>query len=258
MMRSILLFLLVLVTTSTHAQTMDSIEDQILRYLDTIEQYRNPSYQINDSSISNDANYNLMIYLDDVCKREPNTLNEKFQKLIKRGVVSTSNDHKFRIYSWDNQRGGTMRCYNSILQYRIGKLTRTKILYIDTGEASERGIGADYNIIHTITTNTNRTIYLVERDGIYMSSYGSVGIKAFEITAMGINDSVKIFKTSKAFLNNIDCSYYYSDTIPNKLYLSKDKKTVYIPLTNANEQLTGKHLLYKFDGEKFVYSGVSK
>ncbi len=42
------------------------------------------------------------------------TLNYKFSELSDLLVIATSDDGKFRIYSWDKEDGGTMHDYSSV------------------------------------------------------------------------------------------------------------------------------------------------
>jgi hypothetical protein len=43
-----------------------------------------------------------------------------------------------------------------------------------------------------------------------------------------------------------------------EIRISKDKRTIYIPVINKDDKVTTKDLVYKFDGNRFVYDKNAK
>ncbi|MGY0037431.1 hypothetical protein [Pedobacter sp. NJ-S-72] len=60
-------------------------------------------------------------------KTYPATIGYNFKTLVENGMkIVTSEDGNFRIYSWDDETGGTMRRYNKIFQFRDKKKVLSK------------------------------------------------------------------------------------------------------------------------------------
>ncbi|TDQ73915.1 hypothetical protein [Sphingobacterium yanglingense] len=53
-------------------------------------------------------------------EKTPNSINFDFPKLVDAGMeIATSSDGVVRVYSWDNNQGGSMRFFNSIFQVSL-------------------------------------------------------------------------------------------------------------------------------------------
>lgn len=179
--------------------------------------------------------------------------------------ILTSDDKNFRIYCWNTETGGTMRFYNAIAQYRSSNGIKTAVLNRVDAKVSAEDFdpGYWYNRLHTVTDNKGKAYYLPIYVGVYSSSDHLDGIKAFTIDNGQLNDSVKIFKTTKSSINSIEYaynSYTYSykgyddkkDRDFYKIHMNDEKTKVYIPLI-SEEKFTGRWLIYVFNGEQFVY-----
>lgn len=72
-------------------------------------------------------------------------------------------------------------------------------------------------------------------------------------------NTVPFFKTSNKIVSSIGFEYDLATAVnKNVSYapdfkFSKDKKTLYVPLIAKNNAITGKYLVYKFNGYHFVY-----
>jgi hypothetical protein len=265
MKRGLLIIAILLCGKILFAQSVKEIEDKMLYYLDKLHSHSNYFGDANDDSLSL-YNNELSRYLLTVLEKQPLTLQAKFGRINKVSMdIATSSDKKFRIYSWGTQDGGTMQGFNSVFQFQSGKFVHTEILYADTFKDGEwLGPGLFYPKIYTIQAQNNKTYYMAIRNGIYSSKDVSTGIKAFTIENDRINDSIKIFKTAKNILNSIDCEYDYFSNYNDKtakenylLHLSDDNHTLFVPLIDG-EKMTGRFLIYKFDGYNFIFDKNAK
>ncbi len=247
------------------AQPVREVEDSIAFYLNTIEKWSLYNYDSRlDKEDSNTVwNNKLLSYLKYALVRHPQTLSYPFDsKILPRMRIASSNDKRFRIYSWDMQGGGTMHGYNSIVQYKSGKEVRTRIFYVDTIMNGEwTGPGYFYPEVHTIVSKNGSTYYAVIRLAQYSSAVHSVGVQCFAINNGLVNDTVKLFKTKNGYLNSIDVEYDDTElkemTKVPEIHFSSDNTEMYIPLID-NDRYKGKYLVYKFDGYKFVYDKNGK
>lgn len=250
-----------------YAQSVKEIEDSVAFYLNGIEQY-NGYAEWREGKIDTLDYYNntLLRYLENNLEKQPLTLEAKFSRITKSGMhISTSEDKHFRIYSWNVQSGGTMQGFNSVFQFKVGRHTYAKVLYVDTFIQDEwQGPGYFYPEIHNVKSVTGEKYYLAKRIAVWSSKYVTVGIQAFAVEGNRLNDSIKIFKTSKTTLNNIDCEYEYLSNYNHKtrnennsIHFSKDNKKLYIPIVNE-EKMTNKYLVYKWDGNYYVFDRDAK
>ncbi|MBL7718515.1 MAG: hypothetical protein JNL72_06755 [Flavipsychrobacter sp.] len=204
------------------------------------------------------VNAALLRYLEYASVTYPALLNVDFPGVDTLGMaILTSDDRKFRIYCWDTRTGGTMRFFNSVAQYS----TNTGAATMTFNDIASGDIGVWYPKLHTITTQTRGTIYLAHTRAIASSRDVADGISAYAIADDGrLNDSIVAFKTATKNLNDISYSYDYHSNIDdstgaqrNTLRLSEDKRTLYVPIVGDNEQVTSRSLVYKFDGDYFVF-----
>jgi len=205
-------------------------------------------------------NKKLFNYLLNLCNTQPATLKEKFENLIapEKLDIVTSDDKKFRIYSWDNMNGGTAHSFSSIIQYQAGNKVKAITLYddatenplIDTPEYF-------YSNLYTIKTNANKTVYLAVRKAMFSSKDVSMGIQAFTIDGNTVQDTIKFFQTKKECLNNFDCIYTFGYETKPVIHFSKDRKLLYVANIGYESAPTN-WLIYKFDGYKFFYDHNEK
>lgn len=260
-MKRVFLIIVVLLSRELlYAQSVKEIEDSIVHYLDKLQKHSNYLGDAEPDSLDK-YNTELQNFLQISLTRQPLSLYAKFSGSITKGMkIASSEDKKFRIYSWDTQNGGTMHGFNSVAQFQTRKGAQTEVLYNDTfinGEWS--GPGFFYPKIYEIHSSDKKIYYLAIRDGMYSTKNVSTGIKAFAIENNRLNDSIKIFKTTKNTLNSIDCEYDYFSNYNEKsmkenhlIHLSKDKQILYIPIIDG-EKMTEKYLVYKFDGTDYVF-----
>lgn len=240
---------------NAHAQSVAAIERKLCRYLDTI-QHINPG--TDDYDRLDSFNMAMMQYLLQTGSKQPAMLQHTFPEAVKKGLdISTSADKKVRVYSWDTWEGGTMHFYISILQFASGKGVKT--FQLDQPDTTKDGgdAGYYYTDVKEITNSNGKKYYLLTGVGRYSTKDRGTIVKAISIDNGALNDTVKFFIAGKKQLNNI--SYYYDlfasadkKKDNSTLHFSSDMKTMYIPVVDG-EVLTGRYLIYKFDGEHYVF-----
>jgi hypothetical protein len=229
-------------------------EDSMVFYLAEIERMRADG----DYDHLNNANRVLMAYMKKICSDESILLHELKVADSLGMKVLTSDDRKFRIYCWDTWTGGTMHFLDAIVQYKIEKGSREYVLN-DISESTEEGgdCGFWYSELHTIYANGSKTYYLPVYYGIYSGIEHASGISAYAIEGDKLNNEPRIFKPTGKPLYDISYSFTSGtvdkESAENNITLSADKKTLSIPITDKDRVVTEKSLIYKFDGDKFVY-----
>lgn len=185
----------------------------------------------------------------------PSTLSYPFKSLIDSNAceIATSADGLFRIYSWDTWTGGTMHFFNNIYQFKSGGKVYSKPFDLEEGDAS-----GFYSEIFTVKAN-NKTFYLGISNAIFSTGDAGQSIKVFTIENNSVNDTVKLFKTKKEFLNEIDVEFNFfsvADRPERPVKLIKydpDKKIVYIPVVEDGGKVTDRFILYQFNGNYFEH-----
>lgn len=204
------------------------------------------------------VNTALLTYLQEKSTTTPELLDIDLSSMDTAGmIILTSEDKKFRIYCWDTETGGTMRFFNSLIQYRTGKGSESVVLN-DIAKTEEPG--DFYREIYTVHAKTGNTYYLLTSRGIYSSRDIVEVIRAYAIENGKLNDSVKLFRTTRQQLNEITYTCDFFSNIDsntgsqrNLIRLSDDKQTLFIPVVNDKDEVTDKSLIYKFDGNQFVF-----
>lgn len=192
--------------------------------------------------------------LETLISSDPKTLQYTFSKLTEEHVcfVKTSKDGLFRIYSWDTQSGGTMHFFQVLYQYKTGKIVKTKRYYSD-----DEGDPAWFcSEIFTLKTKKER-YYLAITNSIYSTKDAAQGIKAFELTDKGINDSIPLMKTPEGLKNSLDLAFDFFSVLDNSerpaaviIYDTK-KKTISVSETNEKQAITAGRTIYLFNGNYF-------
>ena len=100
--------------------------------------------------------------------------------------IAASEDNNIRIYSWDTQLGGTMVCWDNVIQFRSnGKLKSYdgSIWSIDESqEENEIDFGCWTKNIYSFKRNDGQTIYVTESYFRESSNYGYSTLDAFCIS----------------------------------------------------------------------------
>lgn len=169
--------------------------------------------------------------------------------------IVTSDDHLFRIYSWDTWQGGTMHDFENVFQYKSEEKVYSKLIY-ESADDSEKDYIPYYSELFTLRAN-NKTYYLAIANGIYSSKDLGQSIKIFTIENNTISDNARIIKTKSGLTNSISVDFDFFSVVdrperPLKLIkYDADKKIIYIPIVLENGKVTNRFIRYKFTGQYF-------
>lgn len=271
MKRLLLIFTigLTLMAIQSDAQSPYEVEQQIKSYMERTEYWRY-KYEPEDTSFGYEVEpYDSLTHINDelydymlkVCSTMPQLLKAKLN--IDEMAIVTSEDQKLRIYSWDTYMGGTMHYYNAIAQYAT--VTGSQAIDINHLPKKEENSepGAVYNSVYTIKQKDGKTYYLLTYRGTFSNIVAGAGIKAVSIADDNLL-SVDVFQATNKTLNDINYNYDLSSNYNYDnggeyyvIHLSKNNKKLYIPLVDG-DQMTGKWLVYVFNGYKFIYDEKAK
>ncbi len=211
---------------------------------------------VNSSDSVSKANKVFRQKLKYYASTHPFTLNLRFRDLDSSFLtISTANDGLFRIYSWDTNLGGTMRHFENLFQYKAGAKV-SAILKADTDEAN-REYNYNYSNIYTLKAHDN-TFYLAIYQGQFSRKDRTEGIRVFAIENGVLNDKVNLIKTADGLQSQL--YYYYNifsvtDSISPNIRYNEALKTISLPVVAAHGKLTGKRVVYKFNGRCFEKVG---
>lgn len=185
----------------------------------------------------------------------PKSIEYSFKKLQEETAIriTTSSDTKLRIYSWDNNQGGTMRFFDQIIQFNDeGKIKS----YLKIADEDAQSFVSK---IYSLKNDKKETIYLTINNSIYSTKDAAQSIFAYKIEKNSLN-LTKIFKTKKQTLSSIHCVFNFFSVVdrperPVELIALKDK-VLYIPLIDEKGIVTNKNLIYKWNGTDFKYKGI--
>ncbi|MEG1021974.1 MAG: hypothetical protein RSE50_10695 [Myroides sp.] len=188
-------------------------------------------------------------------KNNNSTLNYPFEKLQKENAlkIATSADKKLRVYSWDNNSGGTMRFFNQIFQFDAnGNITVNASLTSNDSQSY-------FSKIYTVQNKNNESIYLVISNSILSSKYSVQHINAYKIGTENLQ-SAYVFKTKTNTLDKISVEYDFFSVVdrperPVEL-ITFENNTLKIALVDDKQNVTSKNLIYEWNGDVFLYKGV--
>lgn len=241
------------------AQTNAQIERELAAGIKEIEKYGTYGGNYDEDKLpkAQDAFKNKLLKYT----KKPATLGYKFPELDKSMYIATSDDGKFRIYSWDLQDGGTMHNFARVYQF-VGADGK---VYSKTGAAAaedEGDPGSFVTDIFTLDTNAGK-VYIVCSTFIGSTQDHSQSANLYRIEGNKLNDKVKLIKTKSGLTDSLSFAYSFFSVVdrperPVKL-ISFDKKTrtLKIPVVIVDEELrsgrvTNKSISYRFNGTYFV------
>lgn len=192
----------------------------------------------------------------------PSTLSYKFSQLGEQMYIATSDDGKFRIYSWDLEDGGTMHNFARVYQF-IGADGK---VYSKTDEAStaedEGGPGSFVTDIFMLDTNAGK-VYIVCSTFIGSTQDHGQSADLYKIEGNKLNDKVKLIKTKSGLTNSLSFAYNFFSVVDRKerpvrlISFDKRTKTLKIPVVIEDQEfqngrVTNRTISYRFDGTYFV------
>ncbi|VEH22591.1 Uncharacterised protein [Chryseobacterium nakagawai] len=254
--KKILGFVLCITTHFLFGQNMSVIEKQLNEAFQKINYWSSDGRDHKDSydslAVANTKFEKLLVRYT---SSQPQTISHDFKSLEKNGlIVKTSEDGKFRIYSWDTWTGGTMHFFKNVFQYE----TIDKKIYSKAVESQGEGDpGCYYYQINDIISE-NKKYYLTQSKAILSSAMSYHVIKVFSIDKQQLNDKAQLIKTQSGIKNQL--SYEVDLTASaNRNYQGRDyeieydskNKIISIPLIQADSKVTNKKIRYQFKGKYF-------
>lgn len=244
------------VAFSAFGQTNTEIEQELVGHIKNIQKWSTYGNDYNEALLSKEN----AIFKEQLLKytKMASTLKYKFSELDKYLYLATSEDGKFRIYSWDTENGGTMHNFETVYQFQ-GKDSK---VYSKSSDLKEDDAGAFVSDIFDVDTS-NGKVYLARFSSILSNSDAYQSINLFKIEGNSLNDKIKLIKTKSGLTNSLGFEYDFFSVVdreerPIKLVLyDKESKTIKIPVVIKdkdfrNGKVTGKFIKYQFDGTYFL------
>lgn len=256
-MRIVLTILFMFVPVLVAAgQSPIEVERGLLRHLKDVSKYGTyaGSYDDKKSAAANRQVRNELIRNGN----RPAILKYAFPKLKGEMFITTSNDGKLRIYSWDMETGGTMHDYASVFQYQ-GKSGKV-YTWSETGD--EESAGPFYTQIFQVPTKTN-TIYLINSTFIASSSLSGQSLDAVRILGEKLDRKARLIRTSSGLTHTVGFAYDFFSVVdrperPIKLFFFDEAKREFrFPVVIEDDdvpqgRVTDKYIHYRFNGTHFV------
>lgn len=229
----------------SQAQHVQSNTSLLKKAFQKIGSYKFDRYGDGSNDSLNAFNDDFERLLLRITSVDPNSISQPFNELKKLGLhIATADDGNFRIYSWDDQTGGTMRYFRSVFQFKSkGQIQSTTI---NTDKSIDED-GKFYKEIFQVNAK-DKTYYLVY--GIFT---GSTAIHLHNLKAFSISDGalgrVRIIKTKTGLKNQLgyEVDYSDSDNRPsvidiNETLVQYDPKTqsISFPLIQESGKITEK------------------
>ncbi len=250
------LLTIVVFSASAFGQTSEAIEKELVGLYGKINE--NSAYSSNsDGELLEKSNEEFKQKLLNHTKIA-STLKHKFSELEKEISITTSEDGKFRVYSWDRLDGGTMHFFETVYQFQ-GADGR---VYSKSNDLEEGDSGSFVYEIFEVEAKTEK-IYLVCSTSILSTSDAYQSVNLFEIENNLLNSNIKLIKTKTKLNNSLGFEYDFFSVVdrkerPIKLILfDKKTKTISIPVVIDDTKfqygkVTNKFISYKFNGTYFV------
>lgn len=249
---------LLLFISSVFAQTLQKIEQELVKNIKEVQKYSTYGSNYDDEKLSaaNEVfETNLLKYT-----KIASTLSYGFPALNKLMMNATSDDGKFRIYSWDMETGGTMHDYARVYQY-LGADGKVYSKMDDNAE-EDGGAGSFVYAIYTVDSKSGK-IYIVCSNFIGSTQDHYQSANLYKIDGNSLKDKIKLIKTSEGMTDTLNFEYNFFSVVdrkerPIKLILfDKKTKTLKIPVVIndkefPNGRVTNKFINYQFNGTNFV------
>ena len=255
-----LVLVVFLLTLSAHSQTPGVIERRILGHLDNISKFGNygDGYDENKIYAENRALKELLVKYG----RRSDVLRYAFPKLKGKMQITTSRDGRLRIYSWDEETGGTMHDHDSVFQYR-GNSGRV-LTWASATEDEDIGAGFFHDIFQVGTSKG--PVYLAVSTFIGSTSLAAQTLEVMKIVGDKLDRSAKLIRTTKGLTNAIDFQYDFFSVVdrperPVKLFkFDEARRSFSFPVVIEDEKtpqgrVTNKLITYRFNGSYFVKAG---
>ena len=252
-----------------HAQPAQQVEQEIQAHIRHIQYWRfeySPDdtvfkVQVSQQDSIDNANRMLLNYLMDACRKQPQTLKYDFKLPENSDLqIATSDDKMFRIYSWNILKDTSVQYYSSVAQYETSRGVGTSVINNANALDKQAYSGESYLRIYSINGN-GRKYYLPVYKAIISEKDAMNGIAAYYIDGHTLKEA-DMFKAGEKTVKRIEYNYDISANFDlrkmkelSTIYIDKGK--LYIPVIDGTK-VTGKWLVYNFNGEKFVLDTNAK
>lgn len=260
----VITFILLALALPAFGQTNAEIEQELVEHIKNIQKWSNYGSEFNEDLLAKE---------NDIFKKKlleytkiDSTHNYKFSELDKYLYLTTSEDGKLRIYSWDTEVGGTMHFFDNVYQFqgKDGKVYSKSNNWeeADAGSPTDnRDAGAFVSNIFNVDTK-NGKVYLAHFTSVLSSALGYDSINLFGIEGNSLNDKIKLIKTKSSLTNSLGFEYNFGSVMDKKepinlIFYDKETKTIKIPVVIKDKKfkdgrVTDKFIKYKFDGTYFL------
>lgn len=168
-------------------------------------------------------------------------------KSLKKHISILYTDYKFRIYSWNNWRGGTMPDNSVLYQYRLGDKVLTKLV---PG-------GAPFFTQLFQYKSGIKTIYLAVSQVKYSSQEMTESIRSFIVERTGLYEHLNIARNSAGMFTQIGIDFNYLSLAnhPERPLLlikySNSKNIIYVPIVTDDGRVSENYKAYKYQNHCF-------
>ena len=247
--------IIVVLASLGFAQTPEKIEQELISHIKIIKKYSAYGSNWKDALLSKEGGLfktKLLKYA-----RQSAVLKYKFRELSKHLYIATSEDGKFRIYSWDSEQGGTMHFFDNIFQFQgsDGKV------YSKSNDLEEGDAGGFVSDVFGIATKQGK-VYLARFHSIFSTQDSGQSFQIFKVQGTSYKDA-KLIKTNSGLTNSLSFGYNFFSVVdrperPIKLFVYDNKtQTIKFPVVVEDEKfpnggVTDKFIEYKFNGTYFV------
>ncbi|MEY3289292.1 MAG: hypothetical protein RLZZ419_1534 [Pseudomonadota bacterium] len=250
-------FVLLALAFPAFGQTNAEIEQELIGHIKNIQKW---------SNYGSDFNEDLLVKENDSFKKKllettkiDSTLSYQFSELNKYLHLTSSENGKLRIYSWDTEVGGTMHFFDNVYQFQ-GKDGK---VYSNSNTLQEGNSGAFISDIFDVDTK-NGKIYLARFTSVLSGALCYESINLLGIEGDSLNNQIKLIKTKSGLTNSLGFEYDFSSVMDRKerpiklIVYDKETKTIKIPVVlkdqnfNNGGRVTDKFINYKFDGTYFL------
>lgn len=200
-----------------------------------------------ESMGQNEDNFNKNFFT--FLEQNPSSITYNFPKLIAGNMhIANSTDGKFRIYSWDDNQGGSMRYFNNIFQVNLPEKQILKLTTTDEDQENH----PFYSHIESFEAE-GKLYYLAFARNIYSNKEVNYAVETYQIEGDKILP-VKLFKTKDGLAYVLGETFNYDELgDPDKEFIQFDAKNLSLSFPAVKEDGTfGKNqVTYQFKDNYF-------
>jgi hypothetical protein len=170
--------------------------------------------------------------------------------------IAHAKDGRLTLISWDTRRGGTMIEFTTMAIYKTSKGLESLML-LDPDHPEQPETFVHYNKITTLLASDGQRIYLAWGNG-----QGSNLLPWQELRAFSISEKLQMPFIFPDHSSSLDVMFDLNKVGDHKhlpvIDVSKDGRTIDVPLTDDEEKFRGNYQRYRFNGTRFIKKEVIK